>query len=214
MVARPDDPDQEFDQALGHRGEAAKELNGEAIRAMRISLAMKDPYTAGHQHRVSHLAGAIAREMGIPATEVEAVTIAAVIHDIGKNQVPVKILNRPGPLNDFELSIIRSHPLSGHDMLLELDFPERVAEIVLQHHERLDGSGYPYGIKEPEILPEARIVAVADVFEAMTSERPYRPARTTEHALAHLSENSGLLYDKKTVDTCVWLCNVKHFSFE
>ena len=191
-----------------------KGTEGEKIHAMALSFETRDPFTAGHQRRVSKLAGAIAREMGVSDSDFNGISLAAAIHDIGKSSVPAGILNKPGPLNDFELSLVKGHPQSGHDMLRGIEFSWPVAEIVLQHHEMVDGSGYPLGLRGNEIMPHSRIVTVADVFEAMISDRPYRRRFSVGLALAHLIENAGILYDEQAVDACIWLFKVKGFSLE
>ncbi len=170
------------------------------IRAMEKTVEIRDPYTAGHQQRVSELATAIAREMGIPE---EGIRLAASIHDLGKITVPAEILAKPGKISDMEISLIRMHPTVGYDILNKIDFPWPIATIVHQHHERLDGSGYPCGLKGEEILPEARILGVADVVEAMASHRPYRPALGLKQALQEIVAGSGTLYDPQVVKACL-----------
>ncbi len=191
-----------------------KGTEGEKIRAMALSFEGRDPYTAGHQRRVSKLAGAIAREMGASDNDFKGICLAAAIHDIGKSSVPVGILNKSGPLTEFELSIVKGHPQSGHDMLQGIEFPWPIAKIVLQHHEMLDGSGYPRGLRGSQIMLQSRIVTVADVFEAMIADRPYRPRFSIGEALAHLIENQGRLYDERAVDACIWLLNIKGFRLD
>jgi putative nucleotidyltransferase with HDIG domain len=149
------------------------------------ALEARDPYTAGHQERVARLAVAIAREMGVPEDVVEAVRAAALVHHIGKLYIPGEIMSRPGKLSQPELDLIRTHARAGYEILQPIDFPWPVADIVLQHHERLDGSGYPQGLAGDTVMLEARILAVADVVEAMLSHRPYRPARAIEEAPRH-----------------------------
>ena len=143
----------------------------------------KDPYTSGHQKRVSRLSIAIARQLGITVEKIDAISIASLIHDIGKIVVPESILSKPGPLSATEFSLIKSHPQTGHDFLKEIDFDYPIADIILQHHERNNGSGYPNGLKSNEIMLEAKIIAVSDVIEAMSSHRPYRPAIGIDKAL-------------------------------
>ena len=146
------------------------------IHAMSLTVEIRDPYTSGHQTRVSNLARVIAREMGLPNDTVDNIYMAGTIHDIGKMSVPAEILSKPGKLTDIEFSLIKVHPRSGYDVIKDTELPHPIAEIVLQHHERLDGSGYPQGLKDGQILLESRIISVADVVEAMASHRPYRPA--------------------------------------
>jgi PAS domain S-box-containing protein/putative nucleotidyltransferase with HDIG domain len=184
------------------------------IHAMARIVETRDPYTYGHQRRVAQLASAIAKEMNLPKEQVEGIRMAALIHDIGKIYVPAEILNKPGRLNDMEMNLIKTHPQVGYEILKTIEFPWPVAQIVLQHHERLDGSGYPQGLKGDEILLEARILAVADTVEAMSSFRPYRPALGIERALKEISRNRGILYDPKVVDVCLRLFKEKEFKFE
>ena len=150
----------------------------ETIQALAFSIEMRDPFTAGHQYRTANLAHVIAKEMGLDQTQVDCVHMAGVIHDIGKMHIPVVVLIKPGRLNHYEMNIIQAHPRYGHDILKETALPWPLSRIVFQHHERMNGSGYPLGLSGSEILMEARILAVADVVEAMTAQRPYRQHRT------------------------------------
>lgn len=175
------------------------------VTAMSRALEARDPYTAGHQERVARLAVAIAREMGVPEDVVDAVRTAALVHDIGKLYIPGEIMSRPGKLSQPELDLIRTHARAGYEILQPIDFPWPVAEIVLQHHERLDGSGYPQGLAGDSVMLEARILAVADVVEAMLSHRPYRPARTIEETRRELEAGRGVLYDPEVTDACLRL---------
>lgn len=185
---------------------------GATIHAIEQIVENRDPYTAGHQRRVSNLARAIATEMGLSADQINGIRIAGTIHDMGKIAVPSEILNRPGRLTDIEFSFIKSHPEVGYNILKNIDFPWPIAEIVLQHHEMVDGSGYPGGLSGDIILIEARIIAVADVVEAMASHRPYRPALGINNALKEISEKKGKLYDEKAVDACLTLFQKKGFQ--
>jgi putative nucleotidyltransferase with HDIG domain len=162
---------------------------------------------------VAELAVAIARELMFREEKVKAIELAARLHDIGKINVPTEILSKPGILSDLEMDIIRTHPQTGYDILKEIDLPWDLAEIVLQHHEHLDGSGYPRGLKDGDILYEARIITVADVVEAMSSHRPYRPALGIEKALAEIESYSGTWYDPSVVRACLALFREKHFAF-
>lgn len=173
-----------------------------AVDAISRAVELRDPYTAGHQRRVADLARAVAEELGLDAERVEAVRTAGSIHDIGKLKVPAEILVKPGRLTPIEFGLVKLHPQTGFEALRPVDFPWPLAEIVLQHHERLDGSGYPAGIGGDRILLEARILAAADVVEAMASHRPYRPALGLEAALEELQRNRGRLYDGDVVDAC------------
>jgi putative nucleotidyltransferase with HDIG domain len=187
-------------------------ING-AIKAMTSALESRDPYTAGHERRVAQLACLIAEEMGVPPDRIEGIRIAGYLHDLGKIAVPAEILSKPGTISSMEMGIIRVHPQSGHEILKEIEFIWPVAEVALQHHERLDGSGYPQGLKGDRIILEARIIAVADVVEAMCSHRPYRPAPGAELALAEILEKKGVLYDPAAVDACIRLFKEKGFEF-
>lgn len=183
------------------------------IQALALTIEIRDPYTAGHQRRVSQLAAAIAKKMGLTEDHVQAVRVAGDIHDIGKISVPAEILSRPSKLNKVEFDIIKTHPQVGYDILKNVRFPWPVAQIVLQHHERIDGSGYPAGLRSEEILPEARIIAVADTVEAMASHRPYRPALGVEKALAEILRFKGILFDSEAVDACLHLFRKEHFQW-
>ena len=183
------------------------------VNALASTVEMKDQYTAGHQPRVTQLACAIATEMGLLAEQIEGIRMAASIHDIGKIIVPAEILNKPGALTEIQYKMIKMHPRAGYDILKGIKFPWPIAEIVFQHHERMDGSGYPHGVKEEEIMLEARILAVADVVEAMSSHRPYRPSLGIDKALEEISQNRGVLYDPDVVDACVKLFAEKAFAF-
>ncbi|MEA1970539.1 MAG: HD domain-containing protein [Thermodesulfobacteriota bacterium] len=186
----------------------------ETINALASALEMRDPYTAGHQKRVAQLAEAIAGEMNRPYDEVRGIRLAALIHDIGKIRVPSEILSKPGKLMENEFGLIKTHPQIGYDIVKKIEFPWPIADIIYQHHERLDGSGYPRGLKGDEIILQARIIAVADVVEAMSSHRPYRAALGIGKALAELTENRGILYDPDAVDACLKLFREKGFKLE
>jgi len=185
----------------------------EMIMAFVTLLEARDPYTAGHQRRVTSLACAIAQELGLPSEKLEAVRIAAMIHDIGKMYVPAEFLNKPGRLTSAELNIIKIHPQVGFDVLKSIDFEFPISEIVYQHHERWNASGYPQGLKEDDILLEARIIAVADVVEAMNSHRPYRAALGLDLALEEITQNRDVLYDPEVVDGCRAVFQEKNFVF-
>ncbi|NLZ44751.1 MAG: HD-GYP domain-containing protein [Clostridia bacterium] len=175
------------------------------IETISVTVEKRDPYTAGHQKRVALLAREIAKEMGLSREEIEAVRMAGIVHDLGKIYIPAEILNKPGRLHDLEFALIRTHPQMGYDILKAIDFPWPLAEIVRQHHERLNGSGYPSGLQEEDILLAAKILAVADVVEAMASHRPYRPALSIEEALTEIEKNRGVLYDPAVADACLRL---------
>ncbi len=176
-----------------------------AVTAIAATVEMRDPYTAGHQRRVAKLAAAIASEMGLSAEQIEGVRIAGIVHDIGKIHVPAEILSNPSKLSDAEFSIIKTHPQAGYDILRTIDFPWPVAQMILQHHEKMDGSGYPNGLKEEDILIESRILCIADVIEAMASHRPYRPGFGIFPALQEISRNKGRLYDQDVVKAVMTL---------
>jgi putative two-component system response regulator len=194
-------------------GELRDALEG-TIRAMALAVESRDPYTAGHEQRVARLARTIAEEMGRPEEEVLGAYYAGLVHDVGKISVPSEILTYPGKLGKEELGIIRKHPETGARILSTVQFPWPLAEIVHQHHERLDGSGYPRGVPGDAIRIEARIIAVADVVEAMTSHRPYRPALGIEVAFAEIVERRGTYYDADVVDACVRLFREKGFKLD
>jgi len=184
-----------------------------SIQAMAMIVEMKDPYTAGHQRNVANLANAIAQELNLDAERTEGLRIAAMIHDVGKIAIPTEILTRPGPLSELEHRLIRDHPQLSSDILKTIDFPWPVAEIVRQHHEKMDGSGYPRGLKGDNILLEARILVVADVMESLAFNRPYRPGHGIEKALEELSSKRSKLYDGAVVDACLRLFKEKAFNF-
>lgn len=183
------------------------------VRAMAAILEMRDPYTAGHQARVADLAAAIAARIGLPDERAHAIHLAGVVHDLGKIQIPAEILSKPGRLLDIEFSLIKTHPQAGYDILKDIDFPWPIAQMVLQHHERLDGSGYPQGLKGEAIMLEARILCVADVVEAISAHRPYRPGMGTEVALEEITRNSGILYDQQVVEACLALFHEQDYRF-
>lgn len=182
------------------------------IQALARVVEWRDPYTAGHQQRVAELASAIGSEMGLPKDLVDGIRMAGFVHDIGKIAVPSDILNKPGRLSEGEFSLIKEHPKVGYDILKDIDFPWHIAQSVLFHHERMDGSGYPQGLSGDEILLEARILAVADVVEAMSSHRPYRPALGIDDALKKIQENKGISYDPQVVDACIKVFKEKGFK--
>lgn len=183
------------------------------IQAMALTIEIRDPYTAGHQRRVSKLSCAIAQDLGMSEFEVEGLRVAGDIHDIGKIYVPAEILSKPGQITAIEYGMVKTHPQVGYDILKTIKFPWPVAQIVLQHHERLDGSGYPLGLLSDQILKEAKILTVADIVEAMSSHRPYRPARGIDKALAEVVQNKGRFYDTDAVDACVKLFQENRFHF-
>lgn len=211
----------DLQRSLASHREEEENLNrtlGTLRRAMRATLEvqaraveMKDPYTSGHQRRVADLARTIAMEMGHPEDVIDGIRMAAIVHDIGKLLMPAEILNKPAKLSETEFNQVKKHAQAGYDILKDIDFPWPIARMVWQHHERLDGSGYPLGLAGEEILPEARILAVADVVETMASHRSYRPAPGLEEALAEIRANRGTLYDPAVVDACIRIFTEKDF---
>ncbi|OGP85493.1 MAG: hypothetical protein A2Z08_08280 [Deltaproteobacteria bacterium RBG_16_54_11] len=194
--------------------EQLQETLHSTVSALASTVEMKDQYTAGHQPRVRHLACAIAGEMGLSEEQIEGIRMAASIHDIGKIMVPAEILNKPGPLTEIQYEMIKMHPRAGYDILKGIKFPWPVAQIILQHHELMDGSGYPQGLSGEKIMVEARILTVANVVEAMNAHRPYRPAFDIKVALAEISKNRGILYDPAVVDACLRLFTEKGFKLD
>jgi len=184
-----------------------------AINAVALTTEIRDPYTAGHQHRVAKLACSIGRELGLSEKQIEGIRVAGTLHDIGKIYVPAEILSRPGRLRQNEINLVRDHAQVGYDLLSTIEFPWPVAQIVLQHHERMNGSGYPYGLSGDEILIEAKIISVADVVEAMASHRPYRPALSIEESLLEILQQRGVLYCPEAVDACIKVFTQKGFTF-
>jgi len=173
------------------------------INSLSSTVDARDPYTAGHQKRVAQLAVAMAMEMELSQTTISSIRMAGILHDLGKIAIPAEILSKPSTLSDIEFSLIKTHPQVGYDILKNINFPTPVAQIVHQHHERMDGSGYPMGLPGEDILFEARILTVADVVEAMSSHRPYRPGLGMDKALAEVQKNKGRIYDPDAVDACL-----------
>lgn len=193
--------------------EKLKKILGGVIQVVASIAEARDPYTADHQKRVTDLACSIAAEMSLAKDRIEGIYMAGMIHDIGKISVPAEILTKPNKLTALEFDLIKSHPKVGYDILKTVDFPWPIAKIVFQHHERLDGSGYPSGLSREDILLESRILSVADVVEAMASHRPYRPAIGIEKALEEISQKSGDFYDSDVVGSCVKLFKEKSYQF-
>jgi PAS domain S-box-containing protein/putative nucleotidyltransferase with HDIG domain len=184
----------------------------DTILAIAATTEMRDPYTAGHERRVAELAASIAREMGLAEPAIEGIRFGAMIHDLGKIKIPAEILVKPTRLTPIEYELIKQHAQAGYDILKGIDFPWPVAQMVLQHHERIDGSGYPQGLKGDAIIREARILAVADTVEAMSSHRPYRPGLGLDKALAEIERVRDVLYDAQTVDACLRLFREKGYT--
>jgi putative nucleotidyltransferase with HDIG domain len=192
-----------LEQELQRSLERLQKVHDQTVAAIAFMTEMRDPYTSGHQHRVARLACDIAQEMGLSDDQVTGTFVAGILHDIGKIRIPAEILAKPDGLNEFEFGLLQTHSQIGHDILTRIDFPWPIAQIVLQHHERMNGSGYPSGASGEDIRVEAKILGVADVVEAMSSHRPYRAALGLEHALEEISRNKGVLYDSAVADACL-----------
>jgi PAS domain S-box-containing protein len=202
-------------QDIGERRKAQEEIDRYierlektvlgTLEAVSLMVELRDPYTSGHERRVGDLAAAIGQEMGLAEHVVKGLRLTGYVHDIGKISAPAEILSKPGILTRMEFELIKGHSQSGYDVLKRVDFPWPVAEVILQHHERLDGSGYPRGLRGDEILLEARIISVADVVEAMANHRPYRPGLGLKAALEEIESGSGRLYDAQACAACVTL---------
>ncbi len=201
------------EQSLRESGEKLLRSLEETVRSMAALVELRDPYTAGHQRRVADLSVAIARELGMSEDEIHGIYLAAIIHDLGKIQVPVEILVKPGELEEAEHKLIREHSRVAYDILKDIAFPWPIAAMVYQHHEREDGSGYPQGLKSAETLLGAKILAVADIVESMSSHRPYRPAQGIEAALAEIERGRGVQYDVAVVDACLKLFREQGYQF-
>lgn len=202
------------EEGLHHSLEVLERAIEGTVQAIASTVETKDRYTAGHQRRVSQLACAIAREMGFSSDRMRTIRTAGLLHDLGKMSLPAEILSKPGDLTELEFAVIKTHPQAAYDILKNIESFEEIAEIVLQHHERMNGSGYPFGLPGEETLLEARILAVSDVIEAMSSHRPYRPALGLDKALEEIKQNSGTLYDPDVVSTCLRVFTEKGFEFE
>ena len=186
----------------------------EIVHAMSLTAEKRDPYTAGHQKRTTELAMALAGEMGLSEHQIKGIQMAGLIHDIGKISIPAEILSKPGKLNEVEIQLVRGHPQTAFEILKKIDFPWPVDLFVLQHHEKMDCSGYPQGLGGEEILLEARILCVADVVESIESHRPYRPGLGIDKALEEISKNRGILFDQDVVDACLRLFKEKNFQYQ
>ena len=183
------------------------------IQAIAMTVEKRDPYTSGHQMRVAKLTRAIAESLELPQHQVEGAFMAASIHDIGKISLPAEILTKPIQLTEIEISLIQAHSQAGYDILKGIEFPWPIADIIVQHHERMNGSGYPRGLAGEDILIEARIIGVSDVVETMSSHRPYRPSMGIDKALQEIILNKGTLYDARVVDACLHIFQEQGFEF-
>lgn len=206
--------EQHFMEAIRFGTQRLRALLDSTVNGLATLAEQRDPYTAGHQHRVTRLACALARGMALGAERVESIRVAATLHDIGKIHVPAEILNKPGRLSDLEMMLIRTHPQVAHEILRDIPFDSPVAEIVLQHHEKMDGSGYPRALRGDDLLLEARILAVADVVEAMAHNRPYRPPHGIGPALKVVREGRDSLFDGAVVEACLALFADGGFTFD
>ncbi|XPS83461.1 response regulator receiver modulated metal dependent phosphohydrolase [Desulfosarcina variabilis str. Montpellier] len=203
-----------LEQQVEQKTAEIRNILNASIQAMALMVEIRDPYTAGHQQRVAQLACAIAEKLGVAADAIQGLRFAGILHDVGKIRIPVSILSRSGKLLDAEYEMLKIHPLVSYEILKDIPFPWPVAQMALQHHERLDGSGYPHGLSGDQILPEAKILAVADVTEANSSFRPYRPAHGIEAALDRLNQQKGIRYDADAVAACLELFAKKEFTFD
>jgi HD-GYP domain-containing protein (c-di-GMP phosphodiesterase class II) len=201
------------DEEKRESGERLRRALMQTIQAVGLTIEKRDPYTAGHQQRVAELASAIGRELGFEAERLEGLELGSVIHDIGKIAIPSSFLNKPGRLTATEFALIKTHSVIGYDIIKDVEFTWPIAQMVRQHHERMDGSGYPDGLKGDDILFESRIICVADVIESMASNRPYRAALGIEVALEEISKNRSRLYDTDVTDACLKLFAENRFSF-
>ncbi|MCX7705409.1 MAG: HD-GYP domain-containing protein [bacterium] len=204
----------EMEKGLTETHQKLKKAFHGIVNALSTTIEKRDPFTAGHERRVAQIAQALAISLGIRSDMVEGLLVAGLLHDVGKIVVPAEILSKPGTLNPHEYNIVKSHPAAGYEILKKVEFPWPVADIVLQHHERLNGTGYPNQLTKEKIIFESRILAVADVVEAMLSQRPYRKAKTVDQVISELQEQKGILFDEKIVDACVQLFKEKNFRID
>ena len=194
-----------------------QELHDALMNTVQVAMIlseMRDPYTTGHERRVAEIAVAISAELCFDRNQQEGIRVAGYLHDVGKIKLPAEILSKPGKLTENEYNLIKDHAQSGYDVLSRVDFPWPIADVALQHHERIDGSGYPKNLKRESIIIEARIIAVADVVEAMSSHRPYRPGLGIEKALVEIEQGRALIYDENVVDACLKLFRENGFKIQ
>jgi putative nucleotidyltransferase with HDIG domain len=216
LVRKLEDKLEQLNEANRTIGESHRRLDRillQTVQALASAMTQRDAYTAAHQRRCAELAVAIAARMGASSNEIDGIRVAALLHDIGKLAIPTEILVKPNALSENEWAMIRNHVEVGYEIVREIEFPWPVADAIRQHHERLDGSGYPLGLSGMAILPQAKILAVADVVEAMLSHRPYRPARSVEEVLEEIRNNKTRLYDPEVVETCQHLSQYQAFPF-
>ncbi|MCM8759501.1 MAG: HD domain-containing protein [Candidatus Omnitrophica bacterium] len=204
----------EMERGLTETHERLKKAFHGTVNALATTIEKRDPFTAGHERRVAQIAQALAISLDMDSERVEGILVAGLLHDVGKIVVPAEILSKPGTLNSHEYNIVKSHPAAGYEILKKVEFPWPIADIVLQHHERLNGTGYPNKLTKEKIIFEARIIAVADVVEAMLSKRPYRKAKTVNQMISELQEQKGILFDEKVVDACIRLFVENNFKLE
>lgn len=212
LVVRDITQQVEYDRRIQESMDTLTRAMYGTIEAITKTVETRDPYTAGHQKKVADIAKEIAKDMGLNRDIIESVNLAGQIHDLGKIAIPSEILNKPGRINDIEFALIKTHSIMGYEIMKNIDFPWPIAEIVLQHHEKMDGTGYPNGLKGDNILIQARIIAVADVLEAMASHRPYRAALGLDAAFDELKKNAGTHFDPEVVASCIRLFKDKGFS--
>jgi len=216
---RTNELQQEIDQRilteknLEESNRKLQKLMQDNLNLLASVVEIRDPFTAGHQQNVARFATLIAEEMKLKQDVIDSIKVAATIHDIGKIKVPLEILSKGGKLLDLEMEIIKTHPLVGYELLKDIEFPWPIADIVLQHHERLDGSGYPHGLKDKEIMFEAKLLGLADVVEAITYHKPYRAGLGLSNAVEDIENNKGILYDPELVEVSIKLINEKNFKF-
>lgn len=212
LVVRDITQQVEYDRRIQESMDTLTRAMYGTIEAITKTVETRDPYTAGHQKKVADIAKEIAKDMGLSRDVIESVNLAGQIHDLGKIAIPSEILNKPGRINEIEFALIKTHPEMGYEIVKNIDFPWPIADIVFQHHEKIDGSGYPRGLKGDNILIQARIISVADVLEAMASHRPYRAALGIDAAFMELKKNSGKLFDRDVVDSCLRIFKDKGFN--
>jgi len=212
LVVRDITQQVEYDRRIQESMDTLTRAMYGTIEAITKTVETKDPYTAGHQKKVADIAKEIAKDMGLSRDVIESVNLAGQIHDLGKIAIPSEILNKPGRINEIEFALIKTHPEMGYEIVKNIDFPWPIADIVFQHHEKIDGSGYPRGLKGDKILIQARIISVADVLEAMASHRPYRAALGVDAAFEELKSHAGTHFDPDVVNSCLRIFKDKGFK--